>query len=137
MKNKKQHDLCERIFKISKVNNTISLEGSLSIVNRDASEENFQNEAFEIRFTSIIKNTPISFNILITANECFKCEDILALQQKLDIKIEGCGMFFKVLSYSNDFSIQFDTKNSAFIDTHFVKGGAISFKSIDKYKHFT
>lgn len=117
----------ERIFKISKVGYNINLKGSFSIVGQKAAEQYFENEVFEITFTSYEKENIISHTLLITANEELDQTEIDSLEKHLGIRIEGSGMQFSILHFKHPFTIQFDKKNSAFIDTEFVSNGFIRF----------
>ncbi|WP_075340569.1 hypothetical protein [Tenacibaculum agarivorans] len=125
--NKEKINSYERWFKIAKTNNTIDLSGSIAVVNNIASEAYFEREAFQITFTTQLNNKSLQYSMLVNANECF-CEiDVQNLKKELQIHIEGCGMNFTILNYASDFSIQFDTINSSFINTPTVQEGSINF----------
>jgi len=125
--NKEKINPHERWFKIAKTNNTIDLSGSIAVVNNIASEAYFEREAFQITFTTRLNNKNLQYSMLVNANECF-CEiDVENLKKELQIHIEGSGMNFTILNYASDFSIQFDTINSSFINTSTVQEGSINF----------
>ena len=117
----------ERLFKITRKKNTINLSGSMSVIDGKASEENFENEAFQITFSSRVTGVVKECNLLVVANECVCEEEKEKLQKQLGIVLEGDGMYFDICSYEQDFTIQIDTLNSAFIDTNSVQKGMILF----------
>ncbi|CAL2091510.1 conserved protein of unknown function [Tenacibaculum sp. 190524A02b] len=130
MKNTNQNtpvNYCERIFKIEKKKNLIDLSQSLSIVNNKASRLFFEKEAYTLNFSTYHKGIYTQTPIFVTANECIPNEEIKILQKQLGIEIDGCGMYFSILNYSCNFSIQVDPKNSVFIDTPSVKNGYMYF----------
>ncbi|PKH50006.1 hypothetical protein CXF68_04490 [Tenacibaculum sp. Bg11-29] len=127
----------ERLFKITRIQNTISLSGSMSFVNGEFSEENFENEVFQITFFTHIQGVLKEFNLLVVANECIDKGEKEGLQRKLGIAIEGDGMCFKICAYKQAFKMQFDTLKSTFLNTHSVKNGLVLFGENNYYKHFT
>lgn len=127
----------ERLFKITRIQNTISLSGSMSFVNGELSEENFENEVFQITFFTHIQGVLKEFNLLVVANECIDKAEKEGLQRKLGIAIEGDGMYFKICAYKQAFNMQFDTLNSAFLNTPSVKNGQVLFGENNYFKHYT
>lgn len=117
----------ERLFKITRMQNTISLAGSMSFVNGEFSEENFENEVFQVTFFTHIQGVRKEFNLLVVANECIVEKEKQDLQRKLGVVIEGDGMCFKICGYEQAFKMQFDTLNSAFLNTYSVKNGLVLF----------
>jgi len=117
----------ERLFKITQIQNAISLSGSMSFVNGEFSEENFENEVFQVTFFTNVQGVVKEFNVLVVANECIGEMEKEGLQRKLGIVIEGDGMCFKVCAYKHAFKMQFDTLNSAFLNTYSVKNGLVLF----------
>lgn len=117
----------DRIFKIAKKKNSVDLSGSLSVINNKASKEYFDNESFQITFSTKIKDVSYDYTMLVTANESIEDKGLEKINYELGIQIEGCGMYFEVLNYKQDFSIQFDTYKSVFIDTPSVKNGVVYF----------
>ena len=53
---RKKKNAFERIFKIAQTGSQVELTGSMSVVNNKASEVYFENEVFEIVFSSKINN---------------------------------------------------------------------------------
>lgn len=118
---------CERLFKITRKNNVITLFGSMSIINKIVSEENFENEAYQLTFSFNSNGVKKECTIVLIANECICEEEKEKLKEQLGIVLEGDGMCFEITSFTNDFTLQFDQLNSAFIVTESVKNGTIFF----------
>ena len=118
---------CERLFKITRKNNVITLFGSMSIINKIVSEENFENEAYQLTFSFNSNGVKKECAIVLIANECICEEEKEKLKVQLGIVLEGDGMCFEITSFTNDFTLQFDKLNSAFIATESVKNGTIFF----------
>ncbi|WP_028888322.1 hypothetical protein [Tenacibaculum ovolyticum] len=126
----------ERLFKITRIQNTISLSGSMSFVNGESSEENFENEVFQVTFFTHIQGVLKEFNLLVVANECIGKGEKVGLHRKLGIAIEGDGMCFKICAYKQAFNMQFHTLNSAFLNTPSVKNGLVFYGENNCFKHF-
>lgn len=121
--------IIERIFRITKTNNTIDLSGSASIVNKEASEKFFENEVYYVTFTTTTNGKTREYSLFLSPSETIPKNEINNLRRALDIQISGDGMQFSIDYFSTDFTIQFDQKNSICIDNSEVKNGFVSFKS--------
>jgi hypothetical protein len=118
----------KRIFHIRKKNSIIDLSNSCCIKKGKLLKSLFQTEIYTITFSSI--NTPIKeFSFYLHCNQAIDELDIAILKERLGIEIAGDGSYFEILSYENEFAIQFDQENSSFIDSEEVKNGLVIFKS--------
>ncbi|WP_428743401.1 hypothetical protein [Tenacibaculum sp.] len=117
----------ERLFKITRKKNAVNLSESMSVINGKASKENFETEVYQMTFCAIVKGKKKECNLLVTVNECICEEEKENLRNQLGVVINGSGMYFEILSYETNFSIQFDTIHSVFVDTDSVKNGKIFF----------
>ena len=129
-KNRKQspNTLLERVFRITRKNNEIDLTGSVAIINGKASEQNFENEIYQVTFTKGKNQKKKQFSIFMSPSEAIPKEEINQLKKQLDIEISGDGSLFKIENFSSDFKLSFDLHNSISIDNLGVKKGVILFK---------
>jgi len=123
MKNKNTTDSLKRFFKIYRFNNCIDLSNSYNIHNNKLSKFLFESEIYKVTFKTLKK----SYNLFLTANELICTDCIDNLKKNLGVEIFGDGLFFEILSYTQDFKIIFDTENTTFIDTNTVKKGVVYF----------
>lgn len=126
-KDQKQ-SIIERIFKITKTENQVSLKGSIAIVNKEASETLFENEVYMVIFSTQIKEKLRSYSLFLSPSETIPKKESNNLRRALDIQISGDGMLLNIDYYIRDFTIQFDQYNSISIDNSDVKKGVITFK---------
>lgn len=129
-KNRKHspNTLLERVFRITRKNNEIDLTGSVAIINGKASEQNFENEIYQVTFTKGKNQKKKQFSIFMSPSEAIPKEEINQLKKQLDIEISGDGSLFKIENFSSDFKLSFDLHNSISIDNLGVKKGVILFK---------
>ena len=118
----------ERVFRITRKSNQIQLAGSIAIINGEASEKNFQNEVFQVTFTTGSSNKKRHYSIFMSPSESISKEEIKNLKNKLGILISGDGYEFKIHHFSKNFKLSFDLHNSISIDNVGVKKGVIHFK---------
>lgn len=127
-RNHSPNTLLERVFRITRKNNVIDLTGSVAIINGKATEENFENEVYQVTFTIGRNKHKKLFSIFMSPSEMIPLEEINQLKNQLGIKISGDGSLFKIESFSSDFKLSFDLHNSISIDNMGVKKGSILFK---------
>lgn len=118
----------DRIFKIRRINNTIDLSDSFSIVNKKESTANFEAEIYKVTFSTTIQQKIKTFDLFLSGNELICDKEIENLKESLGIVITGDGSQFEILDYHTDFTIQFDQKNSSFLESDEVKNGLIVFR---------
>lgn len=123
--------LLERVFRITRRHNTIDLTGSVAIIDGEASEKNFENEVFQVTFSSGRLENKKYCGIFMSPSEEILQEEIQNLQETLGITIEGDGSLFKIINFETDFKLSFDLYNSVVIDSLGVQKGVIYFKKQD------
>ncbi|QOG04321.1 hypothetical protein [Flavobacterium sp. MDT1-60] len=128
VKTKNAPYLLERIFKIRRIENTIDLSNSFSVVNKKEFPALFEAEIYKVTFSTKKHGKTKSYDLFMSYNELICDEEIDNLKESLGIVITGDGSQFKILDYEADFTIQFDQENSSFIAIDEVKNGMISFR---------
>lgn len=132
MKMKKQkhspNTLLERVFRITRKNNEIDLTGSVAIINGETSEQNFENEVYQVTFITGRLEKKKRHSIFMSPSEMIPLEEINQLKNQLGIEISGDGSLFRIEKFSSDFKLSFDLHNSISIDNLGVKKGVILFK---------
>lgn len=123
--------LLERVFRITRRHNTVDLTGSVAIINGEASEENFENEVFQVTFTTGKQQHKKHYSIFMSPSESISEEEINNLKKELGISISGDGYLFKIVNFESDFKLSFDLYNSVCIDSLGVQKGVIYFKKQD------
>jgi len=123
--------LLERVFRITRRHNTIDLTGSVAIIDGFASEKNFENEVFQVTFTSGRQENKKHYSIFMSPSEEISTEEIQNLKTQLGITFEGDGSFFRIINFETDFKLSFDLYNSIAIDSLGVQKGVIYFKKQD------
>ncbi len=123
--------LLERVFRITKRHNTIDLTGSVAIIDGQASEKNFENEIFQVTFSTGRLENRKYYSIFISPSEEISHEEIQSLKKALGITIEGDGSLFRIINFETDFKLSFDLYNSVAIDSLGVQKGVVYFKKQD------
>lgn len=118
----------DRIFKIRRINNTIDLSDSFSIVNKKESTANFEAEIYKVTFSTTIQQKIKTFDLFLSGNELICDKEIENLKESLGIVIAGDGSQFEILDYHTDFTIQFDQENSSFLESDEVRNGLVVFR---------
>ena len=126
-----QH-LLERIFRITRKENSIDLTGSVAIVNGKTSEANFETEVYQVTFSTRKNNSKKQYSIFMSPSESIPTEEIATLKKTLGIEISGDGSLFRVENFKRDFKIAFDLHNSISIDN---LGGQTRSHSISKEQY--
>ena len=74
--------LLERVFRITRRHNTIDLTGSVAIIDGLASEKNFENEVFQVTFTTGKLEHKKHYSIFMSPSEEISESDIIKINNE-------------------------------------------------------
>jgi len=124
----KNNRTLKRVFKIVKLNKTIDLSESYSVINGKVSKELFESEIYKVTFSAQKQGKIQSVDLYLSSNEMICEDEVAALKEQLGVEILGDGSFLEIVDYKTDFTMQFDQENSLFIASDEVKNGCVVFK---------